>query len=220
MGESLELPLRHRNQLLLAAGYSPAYPETGLQDSALQPVMDTLRHILHGHLPYPAIVIDNAGGLVAANDALAVLTDGTSPELLRPPVNVYRVALHPAGMAPRARNHAQWASTRHRGLRAELGHSGDHRLQALLGELESYVPAQPDPIGTDSLGFAVPIELVCPEDTLRLITTITTFATAIDVTLAELRLEAFLPADDTTAALLGHVNRTASGYTGDPARPS
>ncbi|GAA5177708.1 helix-turn-helix transcriptional regulator [Rugosimonospora acidiphila] len=200
LAESLELPLRDRNDLLLAAGFAPAYPESPLNDPGLAPVRAALGHILDGHLPYPAIVVDRHGDLVAANDAFEVLTEGVAAHLLAPPVNVYRVALHPDGMAPRVRNLAQWAYHILDRLERQARRDPGGRLAALHAELAAHAPARD--IGTDQLGFAVPLRLRSRCGELRLMTTVTTFATAEDVTLAELKLEAFLPADEPTAAAL------------------
>ncbi|NMO57394.1 helix-turn-helix domain-containing protein [Actinoplanes sp. TBRC 11911] len=195
LAESLELPLRERNHLLYAAGYAPVYPQTPLDDPALAPVRGALRHILAGHLPYPAVIVDRYGDLVAANSALELLT-GARPDN----VNAYRLALHPDGMAPRILNFGEWAQHILERLRQEMARNPDERLAALLAELESYAP--PAAVSADHLGFAVPLRLRTEAGTLRLITTVTTFATALDVTLAELKLEAFLPADEETAATL------------------
>ncbi|MEV4758107.1 helix-turn-helix transcriptional regulator [Micromonospora sp. NPDC049559] len=200
LAESLELPLRERNDLLLAAGYAPVYPRTALDDPALAPVRDALRHILAGHQPYPAVVVDRYGDLVAANKGFELLTAGVAGELLAPPVNAYRVALHPDGMAPRVANLPEWSRHVVERLQQELSRHPDERLAALLAELRGYVPEQESP--ADPLGFAVPLRLATPRGELRLMTTVTTFATAVDVTVAELKLEAFLPADEATAALL------------------
>jgi transcriptional regulator with XRE-family HTH domain len=200
LAEALQLPLRERNDLLLAAGYAPAYPQTSLQDPVLAPVRTALGHILAGHLPYPAMVVDRHGDLVATNDAFDVLTEGTAAELLAPPVNVYRLALHPEGMAPRIANLAQWAYHIVDRLRQESLRDPDDRLAALHAELTQYVPDRV--VTADHLGFAVPLQLCSRHGELRLMTTITTFATAIDVTLAELKLEAFLPADQQTTTIL------------------
>lgn len=189
LAESLELPLRDRNELLLAAGFAPAYPETSLEDPALAPVRDALDHILAGHLPYPALVADRHGSLVAANDAFHVLTESADPELTAPGCNVYRLALHPRGLAPRIINFAEWAM-----------HILERVDPELRAELQEYVP-ELEP-GAGHLGFAVPLHLRSPRGELRLMTTITTFATAVDVTLAELKLEAFLPTDQQTAEIL------------------
>jgi transcriptional regulator with XRE-family HTH domain len=201
--ESLGLPLRERNDLLLRAGYAPAYPEQALDSAALAPVMDALRHILAAHLPYPAIIVDRAGDIVAANSARSLLFEGCAGWLLEPPVNAYRVALHPEGMAPRIANFPEWARHVLHGLEAELDRrhaAGGDPLAVLHRELTGYVP--PARLAPGHLGFAVPLELRTSRGELRLITTITSFATATDVTVSELRLEAFLAADAATAAAL------------------
>jgi transcriptional regulator with XRE-family HTH domain len=191
LAESLELPLRERNELLLAAGYAPAYPESSLDDPELAPVRTAIDHILRGHLPYPALVVDRRGDLIAANTAFDLITEGAAPELVGPGSNVYRLALHPDGLAPRILNLAEWA----RHIVARLGH-----LEELRAELTGYVP-QLD-VSAGLLGFAVPLHLQTSCGELRLMTTVTTFATAVDITLAELKLEAFLPADAATAEAL------------------
>jgi transcriptional regulator with XRE-family HTH domain len=200
LAESLELPLRDRNGLLLAAGYAPAYPETSLDDPALAPVRDALRSILDGHEPYPAIVVDHHGDLVAANAAFGLLTEGVAADLLHPTPNAYRIALHPRGLAPRIRNLAEWARHVIERLDQAAARHADAQLARLKAELAGYVP-EPTLDG-DHLGFAVPLRLDSEHGELRLITTVTTFATAVDVTLAELKLEAFLPADAATAQAL------------------
>lgn len=201
VAESLELPLRDRNALLLAAGYAPSYPETALDGPRLRPVLDSLRRLLDGHRPYPAIVIDRFGDLVAANDAFALLTEGAAAELLDPPVNVPRLALHPCGMAPRIANFDEWAQHVLDGLRLANERSPHERGAELLAELEGYVPPPPEP-GCDHLGFAVPMRLRTRFGELVLTTAVTTFTTAVDVTVSELRLETFLPADEATANAL------------------
>ena len=200
LAESLELSLRERNALLDAAGYAPLFPESPIDDDALRPVRDALDGILTGHLPYPAVVVGPTGDLVAANAAFDVLTDGAAPELLAPPVNVLRLVVHPDGMGPRVANLPEWGRHVLENVRAHALRSPDSRLDALVSELEGYVP--PMTPGPDHIGFAVPLRLRCAEGELRLMTTLTSFATAVDVTLAELHLEAFLPADEATARLL------------------
>jgi transcriptional regulator with XRE-family HTH domain len=208
LAESLELPLRERNRLLLAAGFAPAYPQTSLDDPALAPVRTALGHILDAHRPYPAIVVDRRGRLIAANDGYQVLAEGAAPELTGPDANVYRLALHPDGMAPRIANFPEWARHVLEGLRAEIARDPDDELASLLAELETYVPDAPLPPG--HLGFAVPLELRTAGGELRLMTTITTFATAVDVTISELRLKAFLPVDSATAALLAAADQDST----------
>jgi transcriptional regulator with XRE-family HTH domain len=200
LAETLGLSLRERNALLLAAGYAPLFPESGLDDDALRPVREALDGVLAGHMPYPAVVVRPYGEVVAANEALDVLVEGVADWLLEPPVNVLRLALHPSGMAPRVGNLAEWGRHIIDSLRAQAVRSPDPRLDEFVAELESYVPATAP--GPDHLGFAVPLQLRCAEGELRLITTLTSFATAVDVTLAELHLEAFLPADSDSARIL------------------
>jgi transcriptional regulator with XRE-family HTH domain len=191
LAESLELSLRDRNELLLAAGYAPAYPESSLDDPVLAPVRAAIGHILEGHLPYPALVVDRNGDVVAANQALDLITEGADPGLVGPGTNAYRLALHPHGLAPRILNFAEWA-------RHILERTG--QLEDLHAELTQYVSDLEPSAG--HLGFAVPLCLRTSVGELRLITTVTTFATAVDITLAELKLEAFLPADQATATAL------------------
>jgi transcriptional regulator with XRE-family HTH domain len=202
LAESLEVPLRERNALLLAAGYAPAYPETRFDDPRLGPVRTALERILEGHLPYPAVIVDRHGDLVAANDAFGIVADGVAPELLAPPANVARVLLHPQGMAPRIANFDEWAWHVIDRLHQEMVRNPSDRLNDLVSELEELVQDRPRQAGADYLGFAVPLRLRCSDGELRLLTTLTHFGTAVDVTIAELRLEAFLPSDEATAAIL------------------
>jgi transcriptional regulator with XRE-family HTH domain len=200
LAESMELTLRERNELLLAAGFAPAFPESPLDDEALRPVRQAIDTILDGHLPYPAIVVRSSCILVAANSAFDLFNEGVDPALLEPPINLFRHALHPDGLAPRVRNLPAWGRHITQHVRAQLARSPDPSLEELLAELEGYLPPLPDDV--DVLGFAVPLELASADGDLRLITTLTSFATAADVTLAELSLEAFLPADEHTADVL------------------
>ncbi len=200
LAESLDLSLRERNGLLLAAGYAPIFPESEIDTVELAPVLEALRAILDGHLPYPALVVRPYGILLAANAAFDVLTEGAAPWLLEPPVNVLRLALHPDGLAARVLNLPEWGRHVTEALRNRMTRSPDPALDALIDELETYVP-QAEP-GPEHLGFAVPLRLRRDEGELRLITTLTSFATAVDVTLAELQLEAFLPGDEQSARIL------------------
>lgn len=204
--ESLGLTLRERNDVLSAFGYAPAYPESDLLGPPLLPVLAALQHILDGHQPFPAAVVNRRGELVISNPAVGILTDDVAPELLTPPVNAYRLALHPRGLGPRVRNLGQWGRHITEGIRLDSLRNPDPVLDALRSELLGYLPAEPPGQDTDNLGFAVPLQLSSVHGELRLISTITTFATAADVTLAELRLEAFLPADEATTAILTDLN--------------
>lgn len=200
LAESLGLSLRERNALLLSADYAPVFPESRLDAPLLRPVRDALDGILDGHLPYPALVLRPYGEVVAANSAVDVLTEGADPALLEAPVNMLRLMLHPDGMARRVQNLADWGRHVLENLRAQAQKSPDPRLDGFIAELAGYVPAGKP--GPDHLGFAVPLRLRSDQGELLLLTTLTSFATATDVTLAELHLEAFLPADDATAEIL------------------
>ncbi|GAA1617859.1 helix-turn-helix domain-containing protein [Actinoplanes couchii] len=191
LAETLNLSLRERNEWLLAAGYAPAYPQTPLDDAALAPVRAALGHVLDGHRPYPALIVDRTGAMIGANDAFDVITQGASADLIGPGRNMYRLALHPDGIAPRIRNLAEWG-------RHILGRLD--RAEELRDELRGYVPELEPSSGR--LGFAVPLHLDSTFGRLRLMTTVMTFATATDITLTELKLEAFLPADSFTAEAL------------------
>jgi hypothetical protein len=146
------------------------------------------------------MVVKPYGELVAANTALDVLTHGAAPALLEPPINVLRLAVHPQGMARRVRNLSEWGRHIVENLHARVLRSPDPRLDAFVAELQGYLPVSRP--GPEHIGFAVPLRLAFDHVELQLITTLTSFATAIDVTLAELQLEAFLPADETTARVL------------------
>jgi len=169
-------------------------------------VTTALRQVLAGHEPYPALVVDRHGDVVAANEALDLITEGADPGLVGPGTNAYRLALHPRGMAPRILNFAEWA----RHILERTGQLGE-----LHAELTAYVPELEPSAG--HLGFAVPLRLQTSRGELRLLTTVTTFATAVDVTLAELKLEAFLPADQATTEALQLAGTTAP--TAPTARP-
>lgn len=200
LAESLELSLRERNALLLVAGYAPVFPESRLDDEALHAAREALEGILVGHLPYPALVVGRSGDVVMANAAVDVLVAGAAPALLEPPLNLLRLAVHPDGMAPRVENLTEWGRHIVANVRAQAVRHPDERLDALVAEIDGLLP--PPALGSDHIGFAVPLRLRCEQGELQLMTTLTSFATALDVTLAELHLEAFLPANDATAQIL------------------
>ena len=211
LAEALEVPLRERNALLLAAGFAPAYPETSLDDARLDPVRSALEHVLDGHMPYPAVLTDRDAQLVAANSATATLLEGAAPWLLDAPVNLARVFLHPDGIAPRIGNLTEWGWHVIDGLARKAERDGNAALDAVIAELVQYVPARPRKVAPGHLGFAVPLRLRAGDQDLALLTTLAHFATAIDVALAELTLEAFLPGDVATAAFFV---RSAAGVDG------
>jgi transcriptional regulator with XRE-family HTH domain len=205
LAEQLEVPLRERNQLLLAAGYAPRYGARSLEDSEMAPVRDALGHVLAGHEPYPALAVDRHWNLVASNGALGPLLEGVAPELLLPPVNCMRLALHPAGLAPRIINLGEWRGHLLHRLERQFGLSADPELGELLEELRGY-PGPPDgdpAAGPD--GTEIMVELRISRDgggELAFFSTVTTFGTAFDVTLSELSIEAFFPANEETVEAL------------------
>lgn len=200
LAEALELTLRERNELLLAAGFAPVFAESQLDGTELQPVLSALDRILRGHLPYPALITRPYGNLVAANTAIDVIGEGAEPYLRRPPVNIYRLALHPDGIARRIENLPEWGRHVLEILRAQARRSPDPALDEFIAELERYVP--PLDTTTPYVALAVPLRLRSDTMTLQLVTTLAAFATTLDITLAELQLIAFLPADAASADLL------------------
>jgi transcriptional regulator with XRE-family HTH domain len=201
LAEALEVPLRERNELLLAAGYAPAYAQMRFDDPTLDPVRGALEQILEGHLPYPAVITDRVGDLVSANGAFMALLEGVSSSLREPHLNLPRVLLHPDGLGPRVINMSEWGRHVIDGLARKATRLPTAGLDALIEELEAYVPSRPHEAPPHHVGFAVPLRLRSGDDSeLILLTTLTHFATAIDVTISELTLEAFLPADAATAS--------------------
>jgi transcriptional regulator with XRE-family HTH domain len=200
LADVLGIPLREQNQLLLSAGLAPEYRERSLDDPDMAAVRHGVERVLAAYHPFPCVVVNRGWGLVLANEGAAVLLDGVAPSLLEQP-NALRIALHPDGLAPRIRNFGQWRHHLIERLRREVAISGSAESAALLSEIESY-PGESDE-GRDFGGVAVPLELYTSAgQLLTFISTVTTFGTALDLTAAELSIEAFLPADDATAAAL------------------
>lgn len=200
LAEHLDVPLRDCNQLLLVAGYAPVYGERDLDEPEMGPVRDAITRVLDGHDPYPAIAVDRHWGMVAGNRAVALLTEGVAPDLLEPPINVLRVSLHPEGVAPRIANLGEWRAHLLERLGRQAVSTGDPALAALHEELIGYPSGDPAPAHDPAVGeIAVPLRLRAGDTELAFISTITTFGTATDVTLAELAIEAFFPANATTA---------------------
>ena len=199
LAEHLDVPLRDRNRLLLAAGYAPAFAQRDLDAPEMGPVRDALEQLLRAHEPYPALVIDAHWGLVAANRAIERLIEGVAAHLLEPPVNVLRLSLHPDGVAPRIVNRYEWRAHLLERLARDAVASGDAALAALLDELESYPAGEPGPAVDPAFAdVAVPLRLRHGDVELAFISTRTTFGTAIDVTVAELSIESFFPTDRET----------------------
>lgn len=208
LAEVLGMPLRDRNRLLLSAGLAPAYAERNLDDSALEPAREAVAQILRAHEPFPAVAVDRCWNLVLANQAVTPLLAGVASHLLRPPVNVLRLTLHPDGMASRIENLPEWRAHLLSRLRRQTAMSPSAELDALLDELAAY-PG--DELHTESHpnAIVVPLQLRTPAGVLSFISTTTVFGTPLEITLAELALESFFPADAATAAALRRAEQNA-----------
>jgi transcriptional regulator with XRE-family HTH domain len=202
LAESLDVPLRQRNGLLLAAGFAPIFQERALDDPALRPAREAIEALLSAHEPYPALAIDRHWNLIAANRAIAPLMAGAAPELLKPPVNVLRLSLHPAGLAPRIANLLEWRDHLLFRLRRQFAETADPVLSDLLAELAAYPHGGAHSRAHDLSAIAVPLRFRTDHGVLSLLSATMTFGTPLDPTLAELALETFLPADAATAEAL------------------
>ena len=214
--KQLEVPFRERNQLLLAAGHAPAFPERSLDDPELAPVREALDLILIGHDPYPAIVVDRSWNLVAANASVVAMTAGVEidPALLEPPVNALRVSLHPRGLAPLIANLGDWRAHFRERLERQAAVTGDDELAALIDEISGYpLPASddgsPSPLATE--GSVGPLRVrALGGGELSFFGMFATFDTPFEVTTSELAIELLFPADRATTGAL-------EGFgTGDP----
>ena len=219
LSEQLNVPLRDRNQMLLAAGFAPAYAERAIDAPEMAPVREALDRILKGHEPYPAVVVDRWWDLAGANAGVALLTSMVAPRLLEPPANALRITLHPAGMAPHIRNLPEWRAHLLDRLRREVAVTGDERLAALQQELVAY-PGGEATLPAHEPGIAVPLRLDAGGTELRFFSTISTFGTAVDITLAELAIEAFFPADEQTGDYVRRATRPSSSARAGPASDS
>ncbi len=202
IADCLDVPHRARNAMLLAAGYAPDYQERPLDSAEMAGMRAIVEHVLRGHEPYPALAVDRHWNMVAANEAIAILIEQVSPALLAPPVNVLRIALHPEGLAPQIVNLCEWrAHILHR-LDLQVEASADAGLIALREELAGYaVEANDNDVGRAN-GIAVPLILDTVAGRISFVSTVTIFGTPVDITLSELAIEAFFPADAESAVLL------------------
>ncbi len=196
----LDLSLRERNRLLLAGGFAPVHPEHGLDEPDLAAVRAALRVVLAAHEPHPAVLLNRWWELVDANAALGPLLEGVDPALVEPPVNVLRLSLHPRGLAPRIANLGQWRGHLLEQLAQRIDRTADPRLVDLAAELAEYPGGDPEPAGATDV--VLPLRLVTPAGELSFFSIAAHVGTATDVTVEELTLEAFYPADAATAAAL------------------
>jgi len=217
LAEHLGVPLRERNALLMSAGFAPIYRQRSLEDPGLQAARSAIDMLLKGHEPYPAVAIDRHWTLLAANamvpPLLALVEDA---DLLRPPVNVLRLSLHPRGLAPSIVNLSQWRGHLLARLRQQIRATADPQLGELLAELQSYPApaahaAKGRPADETDPPIVVPLQLKLGDAVLSLISTTTVFGTPVDVTLSELALETFFPADAATGEALRTLSEGRSG---------
>lgn len=205
--ERLGIPLRERNLLLVAAGFAPVFAERKLDDPALAAARKAIELVLKGHEPYPALAIDRRWTLIQSNAAVAPLLAGVDASLLAPPVNVLRLSLHPQGLAPRIENFSEWRAHLLERLRQQIELSADPKLIELFEELRRYPAPKVHQGGTADYGnVVVPLKLKSEAGTLSFFSTTTVFGTPVDVTLSELAIEAFFPADAETAEMLRRMN--------------
>jgi len=222
IAEHLDIPLRERNRMLLAAGLAPHYPENNLAAPELAPARTAVREVLDAHQPYPALAVDRTWNVVDANAAVSVLTQVASPTLLAdPPLNALRLTLHPEGMAPHIVNLGQWRATVLGGLFRSAHARADADMLALYDELAAY-PGDGhcgDPSPTDPGTIYVPLHLRVGETDLSFLAIIATFGTALDITLSELAIESFFPANPATAAYLREYPLSTAQAASPPTEP-
>ncbi len=203
LSEELDVPLRARNELMIAAGFAPAYTEHGFEDDELAEVRRSLQLILTGHEPNPAVLVDGSWNLVAANRAAAVLVELVDPELLTGKANVLRASLHPRGLAPHVEDLAEYAAHLVSRLRRQAQRSATTGLRALLGELVGYCrDAGIDPTAQPRDRIVLPLRLRHPDGPLAFFSTVSVLGAPLDVTLDEVAVETFFAADEATAAYL------------------
>jgi transcriptional regulator with XRE-family HTH domain len=219
LAELLDVPLRERNALLLAAGFAPLYRETAIE--ALNAAKAAMDRVLRAHLPYPAFAVDRHWNVVLSNGALPQLYEGCSEALLAPPINAMRLMLHPEGMGPRILNFAAWRAYSLGVLRQQAEAMADSKLQALQAEVAAYPvpPGAGDIAGfEDAERLATPLRLATRFGTLSFLSTVTVFGTASDITLAELALEMLFPADDQTVEIVNLMELERTGAAPAPDR--
>ncbi|OQW55163.1 MAG: transcriptional regulator [Proteobacteria bacterium SG_bin9] len=203
LAERLDVPLRERNVLLVAAGFAPAFPQRPLDDPALKSARDAVQIVLKGHEPYPALAVDRHWNLMASNAMVAPMLTGVSPKLLTQPINVMRLAFHPEGLAPMTVNLAEWCGHLLERLRHQIDTTADAQLIKLYEELKGYpIPARGARDRRPMESVAIPFQIKFGEQVLSFISTTMVFGTPVDITLSELALETFFPADEATTTAM------------------
>ncbi|WP_217166362.1 helix-turn-helix domain-containing protein [Streptomyces sp. AC512_CC834] len=213
LAEHLDVPVRERNALLLAAGYAPHYPETPLDDPALGALREGMERLIRGYEPYPALVVDATYQVLAANRGIVMLMDGVAEHLLAPPLNAIRLTLHPEGLAPRIRNLREWRGHLLEQMGRQIALHRSQPLRELYDEVAAYPVPDPAPDTAPDTApggepdepvpyFALPMRIEHEGHVLSFISSISTFNTPMDVTVAELAIETLLPADPATVKYL------------------
>ncbi|MEV8526321.1 helix-turn-helix transcriptional regulator [Streptomyces sp. NPDC052000] len=206
LAEHLDVPVRERNALLLAAGYAPHYAQTPLDDPSMSSLREGMDRLLQAYEPYPALMVDATYTVLAANRGIEMLLEGVAGHLLTPPVNAMRLTLHPEGLAPRIRNLPEWRGHLLDQMERQIALMRSDALRELYEEVAAHpVPAghtEPDPGSRPVFPFALPLRIEHGGTVLSFISTIATFNTPMDVTVSELAIETFLPADPETAKYL------------------
>jgi transcriptional regulator with XRE-family HTH domain len=213
LAEHLDVPVRERNALLLAAGYAPHYPETPLDDPSMDALRQGMERLIQGYEPYPALVVDATYTVLAANRGITMLLEGVGESLLTPPLNAMRLTLHPEGLAPRIRNHREWRDHLLAQMERQIALDRSEPLRALYEEVAAYPVPEPETKVVSSAEdedeelepvpcFALPLQIEHGGRVLSFISSISTFNTPMDVTVAELAIETFLPADPATVKYL------------------
>ncbi|MFJ3502035.1 helix-turn-helix domain-containing protein [Streptomyces sp. NPDC090135] len=228
LAEHLEVPVRERNALLLAAGYAPRYAETPLDAPRLEALREGVERLLRGYEPYPALVVDGSYTVVAANRGIGMLLGGLPEHLLTPPLNTMRIALHPEGLAPRIRNLREWRGHLLSQMERQIALSRSHALRELYEEVAAYPPppgagSGPEEPETETEPypyFALPLRIEHDGRVLSFVSSISTFNTPMDVTVAELAIETLIPADPETAAYLRSLAEDTADTAGGEAAVS
>lgn len=207
LAENLDIPLRERNKILIAGGYAPQFSEKSFEDVSLASVRQAVELILQGHEPFPALAVDRHWNMVAANKTVPLLLDGIDAKLLAPPVNVLRLSLHPQGLAPRIVNLAEWREHLLLRLKKQVEDTADFGLEELLKELSEYKIAngKRDKFTEREAGIVIPLKIESKFGTLSFISTTTVFGTPVDVTVSEIALETFFPADELTREIFSNL---------------
>ncbi len=209
LAENLEIPLRERNKILIVAGYAPQFSEKSFDDVSLRAARAAIELILKGHEPFPALAVDRHWNMVAANKTVPLLLEEIAPELLENPVNVLRLSLHSKGLAEKIVNFQEWRNHLLSRLKKQVEDTADFELEKLFDELKGYkMPRKTNAKSSfDEAGIVVPLKIETKFGTLSFISTTTVFGTPVDVTVSEIALETFFPADEATRRFFIQINQ-------------